>query len=919
MKSHLPTSSWASVAAFIVAVGLAFAGNVFGLTLFFGVEFIFGSIATLITIAALGRGAGIATAIIAGSYTFFAWNHPFAWLSLVAESIFVAATLNQFRGNLALAAGAFWIVLGLPLVWLSYRFGLGMDQNGATLIAIKQSANGILNAIAASLVLSYSPIMRWLNPSRPRVITVFQHTFNVFVGLALVPTIVVVLLDARRTVGQFEREINASVETLSTGLSLSINRWRAQNIKAVEQLAIMAEDFGIEDRGRLQKFVEESNSVWTDFVGIFFTDKKGTTIAFDPLTNMKGESTIGLNFADRPYFQILRDGQEKVNLSKVFMARGGVFQPVVNVASRVELNGEFAGIVAASLDLTDLKKVFDDIKAASPFRATLIEPDGTVIVSSDSDLEPLDKFESSRIEAIGSSFEGRFRHLPRNLNQPPMEVWKNSRLGKSVVIPGTGSWRLIVEIPVAPLQSGIYARYIEILAFLIVLVLVIVAGSLWIASMIATPLKRLSSETTNLPERLRSSDSITFPRGAFSEIRALSENFEVMIDALKKRFRDLDESRRELDKANKAKDEFLATLSHELRTPLNAILGHAELLKSEMREGEHLDSVTAIHRNAVAQNQIIADLLDVSAIVAGKIAFNAEHVPVDEIVSAAVAGVRKSAEEKGLVLEETGQPSRAVVIADRTRMQQVFWNLLANAVKFTPRGGKISIDSTIDSSGWSVRISDTGQGIEAEYLDLIFERFRQEDSSITRRFGGLGLGLSIARQIVEYHAGSIRAESPGKGRGSVFTVFIPASRLAPAIELEPARQDVPREPQSDLGGAKVLLVDDDADARALAKRFLVRSGANVETAESVETGLETFKRFAPDIVISDIGMPGENGYSFLRRLRELPGGDEVPVAALTAFAMEFDRIAIFEAGFQAHVTKPVSKAELVRVVADLLK
>lgn len=903
--------------AAVTFAALTLVGNYLGIPLFFGIEFIFGSIASLLAIAIVGTTGGIFAAAIGAVYTYVAWNHPYAGIILILEAIFVAALFSRFKSNLALAAGTFWLVAGIPLVWIFYKAGLGMDNLGASLLAVKQGANGIINSILASLLITYLPLRKWLGQSTTPQLSVFQHTFNIFVGLALIPAVIIMIIDARRTVGRVEAEIQSSIETISTGLSLSASRWGSQHIRAVEQLALMGEEFGLEDRQRLQKFIEKSVEVWPDFVGVFYTDHNGTTIAFSPLKNARGESTIGLNFSDREYFKVSKSGRQQY-LSKVFMARGGVFEPVVNVVSRIDRGIKFGGIISASINLNDLSAIFLDVTAGHPFVATIVEDDGTVIVSNDKSRQALTKYSVRATGNQSGMTDGFFRRWPENMNQAPMEIWKNSALGQKLNVKGVDGWSLIVEVPLAFWQVRLYERYIRDLGFVIVLSLIILFGSLWIANTIAKPLQDLSLETTNLPARLEENRSIDWPQSHLSEVNSLSENFKEMLTALKRRFQDLEASRKELDRGSRAKDDFLATLSHELRTPLNAILGHSELLSSESTLEDRKESVEAIQRNAKAQNQIIADLLDVSAIITGKITFNTEKVSLNDTISAAVGGIKNSILAKKINLKVELDPKDVILCADSTRLQQVIWNLLSNAVKFTQPLGLITVRSIVDSQGCKIQVSDSGQGISKEFLPQIFDRFTQEDSSMTRNFGGLGLGLSIVQQIVKFHEGTITVSSEGKNKGSTFTVHFPSTRFAEGDRNFIAQASKLNQLVSDsIAGVKVLIIDDDPDARALAGRFLKGTGAIVRTAGSVAQGLEAVRSFEPDVVISDIGMPGEDGFSLIAKLRSLDEGKMIPAAAITAFAGESDRNKILNAGFQAHVSKPVSKSELIKVVTLL--
>ncbi|MDP9120311.1 MAG: ATP-binding protein, partial [Acidobacteriota bacterium] len=385
------------------------------------------------------------------------------------------------------------------------------------------------------------------------------------------------------------------------------------------------------------------------------------------------------------------------------------------------------------------------------------------------------------------------------------------------------------------------------------------------------------------------------------------------------------EARREAEVANRLKDEFLATVSHELRTPLNAILGWASLLRED-----RLDAVSTrraretIERNARAQNQLIEDLLDVSRIISGKLRLDVRQMDVAAVVEAALDVVRPTAGNKGVRLQSVLDPSAGPVAGDPDRLQQVVWNLLSNAIKFTPKGGRVMVRLERVNSHVEIVVEDTGIGIAPEFQPYIFERFRQADSSTTRVYGGLGLGLAIVRHLTDLHGGTVRVESAGRDRGTMFAVSLPLSvaqapREPPRGVNSTADAGLELESISLLRGVRVLVVDDEPDARTLVAAILGQCGASVVTAGSVAEGLAALEEGVIDVILSDIEMPGEDGYSFIREVREREEGRERgrPAAALTAYGRAEDRRRSLAAGFQMHVSKPVEPAELVAVVANL--
>ncbi|MDR3622900.1 MAG: PAS domain S-box protein [Paludisphaera borealis] len=383
-------------------------------------------------------------------------------------------------------------------------------------------------------------------------------------------------------------------------------------------------------------------------------------------------------------------------------------------------------------------------------------------------------------------------------------------------------------------------------------------------------------------------------------------------------------ARSEAETANRVKDDFLATLSHELRTPLNAILGWAKILRSG-RAGEEdvRNGLDAIVRNAVSQVQIIEDLLDVSRIVSGNLKLEVRSVVIQEVVEAAIASVSPIAAAKGVSIRKLLDSLAGRVSGDPARLQQIVWNLLSNAVKFTPGGGKVQVLLERVNSHLEISVVDTGVGISPEFLPYVFDRFLQADSSTTRRHGGLGLGLAIVKHLVELHGGAVRAKSQGEGQGATFIVTLPITVVHPEqpshSETRPRSWDQAQELCKDhmLEGVKVLVLDDEPDARNLIRRVLSDCKAEVALASSAQEALQLVEEFGPDVIVSDVGMPDEDGYDFIRQVRAKRSPRELPAAALTAFARADDRRLALFAGFQTHVAKPVDPEELVAVVASL--
>jgi PAS domain S-box-containing protein len=381
----------------------------------------------------------------------------------------------------------------------------------------------------------------------------------------------------------------------------------------------------------------------------------------------------------------------------------------------------------------------------------------------------------------------------------------------------------------------------------------------------------------------------------------------------------------EAQEASRLKDEFLGTVSHELRTPLNAILGWAHLLELkalDLDESRQRLAIQTIARNAQIQVQLVDDLLDVSRIISGKMRLQIQSARLSEILQAAVDAVRPAATAKNLELRCSVGPPAAMITADPDRLQQIVWNLLSNAIKFSPPGGTVELRAEETDRAIELVVTDTGIGISPDVLPFVFDRFRQADSSTTRRHGGVGLGLAIVRHLVELHGGSVDAASGGPGTGATFTVRLPAVSAAdvPVKAISSPSLDAPPDNLPSLAGVHVMLVDDDPDTRDVLSMVLTGVGAEVVAAESAARALDQLESSAPDVIIADIGMPDEDGYSFIQKVRRMSAerGGRAPAIALTAYAREEDRDRAIAAGYQFHLSKPFNPAVVVQTVARLL-
>jgi len=436
----------------------------------------------------------------------------------------------------------------------------------------------------------------------------------------------------------------------------------------------------------------------------------------------------------------------------------------------------------------------------------------------------------------------------------------------------------------------------------------------WIIAPLVAHERTLGAITLAITESTRryGRDDLSFATIVASHTAAAIENARL--------YREAEAARAAAEAANRAKDEFLSTLSHELRNPLNAVHGWATLIeRGQLGEAQARRAVQIIIRNVDAQIRLVDDLLDMSRVVSGRMRLVVQPVDLRDLIEDALEAVRHAAEAKGIRLQPVLEAPRLLVTGDPGRLQQIVWNLLENAVKFTPKDGRVQVQLQRVRSHVEIIVSDTGQGISADVLPYVFDRLRQGQTGSTRGHGGLGIGLGLVRHLAELHGGSVYAESPGEGQGATFVVKLPLM-VAEMREQPIAPRETPPLESTALTGARIVVVDDDPTAVELIREVLVQAGAEVIECRSADEALQAVAQRRPGVLISDIEMPGQDGYSLIRKVRaQSPErGGKIPAVALTAFGRPEDRIRSLTAGFNIHVSKPVDPAELIAIVASMI-
>ena len=949
----------------LIAAGLA--GNYFKFPIFLNIDFLFGSIFAMLALQFFGTGRGIAAAAIIAAYTYLLWNHPYAIIIMTAEVAVVSWLMARRKMGLVLADVIYWLVIGMPLVYLFYYLVMHASISSVTITMTKQAMNGIANAVVAKLIFTVV-----IFSNRSRLISLREVISNLFIFFIMLQGLLTLATNSRTDFSETDTHIRTNLAQASKRMEHHINTWLINRKTAILNLAEMAASRSPQ---QMQPYLEQAKKSDVNFLRIGLLDSEATLTAYFPLLDEMSHKNNGKNFADRPFIPILKRTLKPM-LSEVVMGRIGVPKPMVTVLAPVIIRGEYGGYVTGILSLEQIREQLDKSLTENGTLYTLLDKNSNVIMTNRTDqtvMKPLLRGKGD-LRPLGKEISQWIPVLPPTT--PASERWKKSFYIAENSIGDLSGWRLILEQPVAPFQKKLFDNYTGKLITLFAFLLGVMALAEILSRRAVATLGKLSLISHDLPAKLAKDDKdIVWPDSGIVETAHLINNFQEMADSLTDQFHEvkqinetleqrveertaeLRESEQKLhikndellateeilrnqiceyeviqtqlkvakesaESANTTKSQFLANMSHEIRTPMNGVLGMTQLLEMTELTSEQREYVEALKLSGKNLLSLISDILDLSKIEAGKIILESAEFSLRQSINDIVLMQKSVAYEKHLALElNLSKDIPPLLVGDQLRIKQILLNLLGNAVKFTSHGSVTISTQLLEQHDnvalIQIAVRDSGIGISPESLDTIFRPFTQEDGSTSRKYGGTGLGLTISLRLAELMGGTISVEST-QGVGSCFTVTLPFS-----IGRETATsQTVASNTTAGWDGPplRILFAEDDQVNIKFGSSLLTKMGLEVIVVENGKECLTALEKGTFDLVLMDIQMPVMNGEEALKEIRrkEQDSGLHLPVIALTAYSMRGDKERFLEEGFDGYVSKPLITRELVAEMKRVL-
>ena len=936
---------------FTLLTGLGLVGNYFSFPVFYSIDFLFGSIFSMLALQLLGPRLGVASALVVGSVTLMLWNHPYAIVIFTAEAV-VVALLTRRRVSFVKADAIYWCAIGIPLVFLFYYYVMQLPLSNVTVTLLKQALNGIWNALVARVI--FTGLSQRL---RQATFSLREITFNFMLLLVLLVMLVAIGINSRRERSELDGRIRESLLASERRTAANLHDWLRGSVRQIDHLAKSAASQSVSD---MQRHIDHLQLEESDFLRVGLVDTNATIVAHSQRRDLLGQSNIGRKISEPPELARLKQNLAPM-LGEIVMSRTGKPEPIATVlAPVVSTGGAYGGYAIGILNPLAIEKLLalnsrTDLAAGETY--TLLDQTGKVIVSNNAKQTIMQPFARQRGELIQLG-EGLMQWLPDAARGISVSGrWSEAVYTQESGIGGISGWKLVLEIPVKPFAQKLYEDYTRKLSYLAIIMLLVFLLAEFLSRKISDSLEELKNFSEDLPRRVSANEDIDWGHSSIAEVQALKDKFSGMAKVLEQQFEEIrafnasleskvalrteeltvantelafqnEEKGKRADEltvakeaaeaANIAKSRFLAAMSHEIRTPMNGILGMAQVLQMPgITEAERLDSARTILGSGQTLLTLLNDILDLSKIEAGKVELEAIAFDPAQVFGEAQALFAEIARGKGLRIETDWSGAPRQYLGDPHRLRQMLSNLVGNAVKFTDQG-LIRIEAhEVGGDGQAAllefSVSDSGIGIAEDDQAQLFRPFSQADNSITRRYGGSGLGLSLVATLARLMGGEVGVDSE-VGRGSRFWFRIRAGLLA---------ADRPATPAADAGAGsgrpaqfagRVLVVEDDPGNQKVIEIMLRKLGLDTVVAADGQHALDALAGGeAADLILMDVQMPRLDGYratEVIRRREKEAGEPRRPIIALTAEAFAEDRQRCLGVGMDDVLTKPIFLADL---------
>ena len=958
LHKHRNSFSATSGLFLVILTAVAYAGNYFSFPFGFGVDFLFGSIAVLVIVSLYGIWWGTLASLIASIHTIILWQHPYALIIFVCETLFVAWKANQGKQKLLTSDIIFWVFIGIPLAWLFYGYILKVGVVTTSIIMLKQPVNGIFNALVASLVLNYKPIYRWANSSRKATVFFEQILLNLLVAFVLIPALILMVVNNQVAMKHEQGKLIATLETSAQNLATDLQRWHQSGLEALRYLAETSSQSQIVVSGQTQHSLELAVESLPLFRETYIINANRQVIAAASFQEEPTGEQLNFSQLDLPRVpQIFVLPNSNSNFTRT--------KPTILQTLPIIIDDRWLGNIIAELNIDFIEQLLQTENHSVPLRSSLLDENQLLIASTDNRLDTQQVLKNQKNGEIislesSNSQQGVYHWLPFMENKPLIARWRESFYAKKLLINEEIPLTLHMEAPAAHYIDYLQLLYIRSLAILLLIALTSVVAAKFLSRLLVKPIVNLAIFTTNLPAKILRNETIELPRSSVIETNALVNNFEVMssnieenIQQIKLANRKLKQEKEKSEVANQAKDKFLANISHQLKTPLNGIIGYSRLIQKNLYiykdnianhpEFKSLQWLEIVQQNGKYLLTLIDEILDLAKSKARKTKLYPSLINVSSFLEDLVLyGHRKAAEKNITFKFETSNNLPTNIYADEQRLRQVLLNLLNNAVKFTNQGqivlqvqeingtrkndsyNDIAQSEVIKSKKFASQtpdnpepqrclrfaVIDSGIGIASQNLPRIFQPFEQINKYETQEVG-TGLGLSTSKHLVELMGGKIKVKSlPDRGSIFWFDIAFPEIKVTSVIEPKSVGEVVGYKGER----LTLLIVDDVRTSRLLLQDILKPLGFRILTAKNGRQGLKLALHHKPDLILTDLFMPIKTGFTLVSELRQHQDFAETPIIAVSASSFEEIEKQSRAAGCNAFLTKPIDDRKLLNLI-----